>query len=439
MFATLMTTRRFAPLFWCQFFSALNDNFIKNALVILILYQAGAAADDASNTGTLVTLAGVALVIPFFLFSALGGQLADRFDKGRVARHLKLAEIPIAALAAWGFIAQSIPLLFVVLALFGTMAALFGPLKYGTLPEQLSTQELSAGNAFIEGATFTAILLGTVAGGLAASAEGGGSAIAAAIIAMAALGWGSAAMIPRRGPAAPQLQVDFSPLASTFRLLATLRADPTLWRGALIVSWFWLVGMVALSLLPALVKITLNGSEGVVTLFLVLFTIGIAAGSTLAAWLARGQPNLALVPLAAVLMGLFCLDLALALASAAPTPTPQGPATLLSTFGGWRIAFDLSALALAGGLFIVPAFAAVQAWAPEQARARTIAAVNIVNAAFMTAGGIATAVLQSFGVSLTALFAGLGVLTLGVSWLIARAWGGWYAQGAPPLALAKEP
>src|SRR5919202_2450050 len=191
MLSALMTTRRFAPLFWCQFFSAFNDNFVKNVLVILILYGMG-----GPESGTLVTLAGAVFIAPYFVLSGLGGQMADRFDKAAVARRLKLAEIAVAALAAIGFMLHSVPVLFVALFGLGVIGALFGPIKYGILPDHLARSELPAGNALIEGATFLAILLGTLAGGLAVR---GGVAVALMMLGFALLCWLSSLWIPRTG------------------------------------------------------------------------------------------------------------------------------------------------------------------------------------------------------------------------------------------------
>ena len=200
MFKSLMTTRRFAPLFWCQFCSALNDNFLKNALAMLILFGiAGSGQAAGGNAGVLITLSGIIFIAPFFIFSALGGELADRFDKAYVAERVKLAEIPVAGLAAIGFFLHSVPILMLTLGLFGILASLFGPLKYGMLPEKLDTAELSAGNALVEGATFLAILIGTIAGGIAV-AEAQSAGIVVLVIGMLAVAsWLFARSIPKAG------------------------------------------------------------------------------------------------------------------------------------------------------------------------------------------------------------------------------------------------
>ena len=420
MFQSLMTSRRFAPLFWCQFFSALNDNFVKNALIILILFQV------ASDQGpVLVTLAGAVLIAPFFILSALGGQLADRFDKAWLAQRLKLAEIPIAGIAALGFYFHWVPLLFVALGLFGVIGALFGPIKYGILPDHMETNELPAANALVEGATFAAILGGTIAGGLAAADQGHAWLIALSVIALAVACWVSATLIPPTGERAPSLVVDTNPWSSTVALLRDLRRDNRLWIGGMITSWFWLVGAVALSLLPALAKTRIGGSEQLLTVALLIFTVGIAVGSVMAARASRTRPNMALVPIAALLMGLFCLDLAWAISNV--TPPIAGKVVTVADFiaspWGLHLGFGLFGLAASGGLFIVPSFAAVQSWAPIERRARVIAACNVLSAAFMTGATLLLAGLQAMGVGIVSLFIGLGLANLAVMVLVLRAWG----------------
>ena len=407
MSGRMMTSRRFAPLFWCQFFSAFNDNFLKNALVFLILFRVGGSQGEA-----LITLAGAIFIAPFFFLSALGGELADRFDKSIVAQRLKLAELAVAAVAVAGFWLHSLPLLFAALFGFGTISALFGPIKYGILPDHLAREELPAGNALIEAATFLAILGGTILGGYAVADGGDPASFGALIIGFGLISWLASLLIPRTGEAAPHIRIDRNVLRSTGALVMDLKGDRRLWLTGLVVSWFWLVGAVALSLLPPLVKTYLGGDESVVTACLAVFSIGIAVGSGLASWLASGRIVLLPVPVAAVLMGGFALDLGFAVLGAVPPPSPIGAAAFLSGGTGLRVAIDLAGLAIAGGLFIVPSFAAVQAWARPERRARAVAAVNVISAAFMAGGALAVALLQMQGVSAPALFIGLGVLNL---------------------------
>jgi len=261
----LMTSRRFAPLFWCQFFSAFNDNFLKNALVFLILFRAGY---DPETRNSLVTLTAAVFIGPFFFLSGLGGQLADRFDKAIVARHVKLVEIAVSALGVVGFWLHSVPIMFATLFLFGVIATLFGPVKYGILPDHLRKEELPAGNALVEGATFMAILLGTIAGGLSAADEVPPIYFCALIVVFSLLCWGASLMIPRTGQGAPHLYVDPNIARSTGSLLRDLWIDKRLWWGALVTSWFWLVGAIALSLLTPMVKTVLSDNGDVVTAYL---------------------------------------------------------------------------------------------------------------------------------------------------------------------------
>ena len=424
MFKELLSTRRFAPIFWCQFFAALNDNFVKTALSLLILYKLG-----EKDGQVLVTLAGVALIAPFFILSGLGGEIADRFDKAKVAKNLKLAEIPVAMIAAAGFYFDHIQLLFVALAGLGILAALFGPIKYGILPVHLETEELSAGNAMIEGATFLAILLGTIAGGLILTGDVQPKvdgeflpAIAAGIIGLAVLSWFAACQIKPTGEAAPDLAINKNPLASTMSLIADLKHDNRIWQGAVISGWFWLVGAVTLAILPALVMGKIGGRPTVYTAALLAFTVSIAIGSALAALASRKRPNLAVVPLGGILMGLSALALAWISSGLTKTVPPLTLSAFLDTWSGIKVLACLSLLAIGGGLFVVPSFAAVQAWSPEDHRARVIAGCNVLSAAFMTVASLILAALQYAGVELPVLLAIIGVACLAVSWGVWRVW-----------------
>ena len=410
----LMLSRRFAPLFWCQFFAAFNDNFLKTALVFLILFGSGGAGSEA-----LITTASAIFIAPYFFLSALGGELADRYDKARVAQGLKFAEIFVAGLAALGYQRQSVPILFVALACFGVIAALFGPLKYGILPDHLRREQLPSGNALIEGATFVAILTGTIVGGLAARG-GDSAAFVMLVMGIAIACWVASLWIPSTGEGAPQLKVSANIATSTVAMIRHLRADSRLWWGAMVTSWFWLVGIVVLSLLPPLIKTLIGGNEDTVTAYLALFSIAVGIGSGLAAAIARGRIVLNTTLAGCVLLGLFALDLGFATLGLIPAATPQAPGMVFSSTLGIRVAIDLAGLAIAGGLFIVPAFAAVQAWSGADYRARTVGAVNVLNAAFMTGGTVLVAVLQNFGVGVPRLFVLIGALTLVVAVLIRR-------------------
>lgn len=406
----LMLSRRFAPLFWCQFFAAFTDNFLKTALVFLILFRAGGADAEA-----LITLAGAIFIAPYFFLSGLGGELADRYDKARVAQWLKFAEMFVAAVAVAGYLRHSVPLMLVALAGFGIIASLFGPIKYGILPDHLRREELPAGNALVEGATFVAILLGTIVGGIAARGGGDAAAFAVLLMGFSAACWIAALLIPPSGEGAPHLRVAINIAASTAAMFRHLRADRRLWWGAMVTSWFWLVGIVVMSLLPPLIKNLIGGNEDTVTIYLALFSVAVGLGSGLAARIARGRIVLKTTLVGAVLLSLFALDLGFATYGAAAAAAPLGPGAVFSSLLGVRVAADMCGLAMSGGLFIVPAFAAVQAWSDPDYRARTVAAVNVLNAAFMTGATVAVAVLQKLGVTVPVVFLAVGIAGVGVA------------------------
>jgi acyl-[acyl-carrier-protein]-phospholipid O-acyltransferase/long-chain-fatty-acid--[acyl-carrier-protein] ligase len=403
----LLLSRRFAPLFCCQFFAAFNDNFLKTALVFLILFQV-----KGDNSAALITLASAVFIAPFFFLSGLGGELADRFDKARMAQVLKFAEMFIAGLSVHGYERHSVVIMFVALAGFGIVSALFGPVKYGILPDHLRREELPAGNALVEGATFIAILTGTITAGIASRNGGDAVLFGELVMGIALASWLSALLIPPSGRGAPHLKVALNIAVSTAAMLRHLWADSKLWWGAMVTSWFWLTGIVVLSLLPPLIKVLIGGDEDTVTAYLALFSIAVGIGSGFAAYIAHGRIVLMTTFVGAVLLALFALDLGYASFGHAAASVLREPNVVLTSGLGLRAAIDLFGMAVAGGLFIVPAFAAVQAWSDVAYRARTIAAVNVLNAAFMTVATVVVALLQKAGVTLPVLFLGLGAATL---------------------------
>lgn len=403
----LMKSRRFAPLFWTQFLSAFNDNFLKNTLVFLILFTLG---DEGGSA--LITLAGAIFIAPFLLLSALGGQLADKFDKALLSRRLKFAEIGGAGLAVLGMTLSSLPILFAALLYFGVISALFGPIKYGILPDHLEQKELPRANAWIEGATFMAILGGTIAGGLAFQSDNAMVVFGPTMMVLAVVCWAASRFIPQTGGAAPDLVIDKNILRSTRALIRDLRADGRLWKTALMVSWFWLIGALFLSILPVVVKDLLGGNEAAVTAYLAIFAIAVALGSAIAAWMSAGRIVLLPAPVSTLLMGGFCLDLFFALSGAAPAVQAATLEEFFAADNSVRVALDMAGLAIAGSLLVVPSFAALQSWAPSAHRARAVAATNALNAGFMAGGGAALAGILYLGASIPAVLAGLAALNL---------------------------
>ncbi len=419
MFLSLLRSRKFAGLFWCQFLSAFNDNLVRNLLATLVLFRLG-----RDNAGALITLAVGIFILPSVFLSGLAGELADAHDKAFVARRLKIGEIFVQAVAAAGVWFGSLPLLYAALFGLGTIAALFSPVKYGLLPDHLKTEELPAGNALVEAATFLAILFGLVAGALTANKSIAPAFVVAQLMLIAYAAYLTSRFIPAKAAAAPGLRIHRNILVSTFELLRELREKPKLWRPGLAVSWFWLTGAVALSLVPVAVRNATGGGIDVEAAISGFFALGIGAGSLAAAELAHGRITLVRVPQAALGMAVFLAALAWSTHGiASPRDAETALGAFLASPRGLAIGLEVFGLAASGGLFVVPLFAAIQARAAPDKRARTIAAVNIQNALFMVAGSLATSLLQSklFGLPEPVLLVLLGLGNIAAAAAIRRA------------------
>lgn len=408
MFGQLMTARRFAPLFWCQFLSAFNDNFVRQMLAMLIVFRF-----SADGGGGKVLLATATFVLPSIVLSALGGELADSHDKALVARRLKFAEIFVQMIAAAGFVLDKPELLFVSLFGLGVISSLFGPIKYGILPDHLRKDELIAGNALVEGATFAAIICGLVVGGYAAEAGRSPISVVAQLVVVALACWLTSRWIPSTGVGAPGLRANPNIFASSWRILRELRSDDRSWVGAVAVSWFWMVGAITLSLAPAIVKSRIGGDIAISTWVNVFFAVGIALGSLLAAQLAHGKIRLAPAPFMLIAMGALAIDIGRFTHGLAPSATPMSAAAFFSSGPGLRFAIEIAAYSCAAGLFVVPIFSAVQAWSPEDRRARVIGAVNTLNSIYMVVGSLVTSqILALIGIDESTALAWLGVANL---------------------------
>jgi len=392
----LLLARRFGPLFVSQFLAAFGDNLLRAILITLVVFGAGIDTGGLSS-GTLVMLASATFVLPFMILSGLGGEIADRFDKAAVARWTKGVEILVVIGAAFAFVWQSIPGLFLALFLSGVVSALFAPVKYGILPDHLTREELSEGNAWIDAGTFVAILLGIVVGN--AIAIQAPAIVVAVVLVLCSVGaWAIALLIPPTGSAAPGLRIDPNIARSTAAIFAGIGKDPRLVAGLVIVSWFWLAGAVVLNLLPPLARETLHGDEAVSSLLQSVFVVGIAAGSFVAGALGRPVPNLACVVLGAIGMAAFAL-LSVAMVAAVAAGGAQSVASIATSVSGLGLLASLFLLSAAGGLFIVPSFAEVQMIAPDESRARVVAAVNVGSAAFVALGTAGLGVLQALGLA----------------------------------------
>ena len=409
MILKLLVTRRFAPLFWSQFFSAFNENLVRNMLAMIILFKVGADA-----AGPLVTLALAAFIAPSLILSGLGGQLADGHDKARLARWLKLAEMAVQVVAALGYWYNSIVALYAALFLLGLIATLYTPIKYGILPDHLRRDELTAGNALVEGAGFVAILLGLAAGGLTGLDGIPKELVMGELVIVALLCLASTWFIPPAPSAVPGLRIQRNLVGSTFALIGDLRRDPRMWVGALGSGWFWLSGSVALVLVPVIVKQSIGAGVEVETAISLFFAVGVGVGALLAGWLARGRIVLGHAPWAVAAMGVFLLDAGWTTALAPDATQRLSLSAFLHDGTGLRLVIDLMGVACAGGLFSVPVFSAVQSWAAPERRARVVAGVGVLNAVMMIVGAGVTALLQTpwLAVPNPILLIGLGLSNL---------------------------
>ena len=404
----LLGQRRFLPLFVTQFLGAFNDNVFKNALIILIAFQA--AENIGVNSNTLINLSAGLFILPFFLFSASAGQFADKFEKARLIRLTKLLEVVIMACAFIGFYTNNVLLLMALLFLMGTQSTLFGPLKYGILPQHLKSEELVGGNGLIETGTFLAILLGTMTGGiLIGMGQLGLSIVAYAVIIIAMLGYLSSRAIPTATPVAPDLKLNWNPLTETVRNIGFARQNRTVFLSVLGNSWFWFLGSVYLTQLPNYTKLTLGGNEQLVTLLLTLFSLGIGAGSLLCERLSGRMVEIGLVPFGSLGLTVFGVDLYFA-ASQPLGLENAGIGVFLAHPGSWRIVFDIVLLGMFGGFYIVPLYALIQSRSKASHRSRVIAANNIINALLMVLAAILAIIMLNTGFSIPQLFLTVALL-----------------------------
>ncbi|MEO8157433.1 MAG: MFS transporter [Betaproteobacteria bacterium] len=403
----LLRERRFGPLFLTQLLGAFNDNVYKNALVILVAYHA--AAYSSLDPNLLTNLAAGVFILPFVLFSASAGQIADKFDKSAVIRVIKAIEIVIMMVAAAGLLMQNLALLFAALFLLGLHSTFFGPVKYAILPQALTPAELIGGNGMVEMGTFVAILAGTLVAGVLVALDGGIAWICALILLISMAGFLASLAIPKAPPEVASLAFEWNPLRETWSNLKFARQNRSVFLSVLGISWFWFYGAMFLSQFPNYSKVVLGGSEHVVTLLLALFSVGVATGSLLCERLSGHKVEIGLVPFGSIGLSLFAVDLYFA--------TPAGAASaglgawqFMTQPGSWRIAADLLLIGVFGGFYIVPLYALIQTRCEPGHRARVIAANNILNALFMVvAAGIAVTALKA-GMSIPQLLLLTGLL-----------------------------
>ena len=412
----LLTERRFWPLFWTQFLGAFNDNLFKNALVILIAYRSMTLLGISSAT-IVVACAGL-FIFPFFLFSATAGQLADHYPKWILMRWVKLWEIGVMALAGVGFATNNLALLLTVLFLMGMQSTFFGPAKYAVLPELLDDETLVGGNALVAMATFLAILLGTITGGLVvAGGERWVSKLGLMVVAVAVLGFATSIFIKKVPAANPDLPVNLNPVKPTIDILRLTRRVHSVFLSVLAISWFWFLGASFLSLLPNFSKDVLAGGETVVTLCLATFCVGIGLGSMLCERLSRRHLELGLVPLGSIGISIFAIDLAFSgWRFVAPT---EGVLLTIAQYlrqtGGVHVLIDLFMIAVFSGFYTVPLMTFIQQRSASAERSRVIAGNNILNALLMVLSSLMLVVMLSAEFSIPGIFLTLAVLNIAVA------------------------
>ena len=405
----LLTERRFAPFFWTQFLAAFNDNLFKFAFTVLVTFHA--ASNSKLDPQFVVNLIAGLFILPFLLFSATSGQIADKYDKRSVAIFVKTLEVGIMILAAAGFALHHVPLLLACTFLMGLHSTIFGPVKYAFLPAVLGERELTGGNAMVEMGTFVAILVGNLVGGvLVGLPEHGPMITAATCVVVSLVGRAASHFIPSTPALVPDLVVHWNPFTETWRNLKLASGNVVVFRALMGVSWLWFFGASFLTQIPGFAKDILGGTEGVASVLLVVFSIGIGVGSLACESLSRRHVELGLVPVGAFGMTVFAVDLFFAASGVPRGATPQSAVEFLQARGAFRVLADLGLLSAFAGLFSVPLYALIQSRSEPTHRARIFAASNILGAIFMIASAGLSVALLAGGATIPMIFLVVGVM-----------------------------
>ena len=408
----LLLERRFGPFFLTQLLGAFNDNVYKNSLVILVAYHA--TTYSSLDPNLLTNVAAGVFILPFVLFSASAGQIADKFEKSAIIRIIKAVEIGIMAIAAAGLLLESLPLLFAALFLLGLHSTFFGPVKYAILPQALTSAELIGGNGLVEMGTFVAILAGTLVAGVLVALDSGIGLVSTLILIISVLGFLASVAIPKAPAAAASLTFDWNPFRETWKNLRFAKGNRTVFLSLLGISWFWFYGALFLSQFPNYSKVVLGGNEHVVTLLLALFSVGVAVGSLLCERLSGHKVEIGLVPFGSIGLSVFAVDLFF-VTPAGVSHTALGAWQFMTQPGALRVALDLFLIGMFGGFYIVPLYALIQTRCQASHRSRVIAANNILNALFMVvAAGLAVLALSA-GLTIPQLLLLTGVLNAAVA------------------------
>jgi MFS family permease len=383
----LMREKRFLPFFCTQFLGALNDNVFKTSLITMAVFH---TADLTKfNSAAVATLLPGVFILPFFLFSATAGQIADKCEKSQLIRFVKIFEVALMLFAALGFVLHVFWLLVLALFMMGMHSTLFGPVKYAYLPQHLTEPELVGGNGMVEMGTFVAILLGQIIGAGLGMHQGGEMIAGLSIVSLALLGYFASKRIPNSPSAEPSLKINWNPIIETGRNIAFIWKSQQIWLAIIGISWFWFYGATLLAQFPVFAKEVLHGDESVFILLLAVFSVGVGIGSLLCEKLSKGIVEIGLVPIGA--MGMMACGVDLYTASA-------------SGIVDWRLLADISLIGLFGGVYIVPLYALIQSRAQKTHQSRVIAANNILNALFMVISAVFAMMIFKLGLNIPQLF-----------------------------------
>ena len=404
----LLGQRRFAPFFVTQFLGALNDNIFRNGLVILVTFQGVLVA--GMNHSELANVAGALFILPFFLFSATAGQLADKYEKSMLMRRIKLLEITLMIIAAIAFTSGNYVALLLVLFLMGCQSTLFGPVKYAYLPQHLGTDELVGGNALVEAGTYIAIILGLIVGGATVAVSPDSQALlGGSLVAVALVGYLASRRVPQTRAVDPDLAISWNAWSETWRIVGFAREKRDVFLAILGISWFWFFGSAMTLQLPAYTLVILNGNESITTALLVSFAIGVGIGSLLCERMSGHRIELGLVPFGSIGLSLFAIDLYFAQPIAAlASVTTIGE--FMSRPGSLRVLADILLLGAFGGFYSVPLYALIQQRSERKHLSRIIAANNIINAVFMVVASLLSIAVLAAGFSIPELFIVLALL-----------------------------
>ena len=419
----LLSTRRFLPMFITQFFGALNDNVYKQALLLVITY--GWINQQAADVSTLNNLAALLFILPYFIFSATAGQIADKFERSQLIRGIKVLEIVIMLIGSAGFLLGNLWLLLLALFMMGTHSTFFGPIKYAILPEILKPNELMSGNALFQSGTSIAILIGMILGGAVISVSQGNLIwISLTVVIIAILGYLSSRFILKQKVSSPELKIDWNFFRTSFQTLKYAKSLPLIFMILLGNSWYWFYGATYLTQIPQLTQQNLHASENVVSLLLTFFSVGIGVGSLLCRRIGGSEVNIKMVPIGAIGLTLFAFYLALSLAFVPERTGAMMNVADMFNHGAiyYHVMLAVTLLGISGGFYIVPLYAMMQAYSPRSHRARVVAANNILNAVFMVSSAIFSIIILSvLKIDIKILFSITAVLSAGFTlWLLYR-------------------